>query len=171
MRSTSHIMDDYCRHFFLLYQVWEDKVSQVQAKKMLEQDIFLLGIHFGRWDEFDQLVQRALIAESIAHIRIYDNAANQLRMIDYWTDVVLEELNDALHNSTPSMGITDMTHHLRSWQLCCNMAHLSKITPQQHSAVAHSFIEIADMFLMYGGSMTTNTMQLMKEFEASLGVE
>ncbi len=168
-RSVDAIIQSLCDHFMLIYDAWDEHPSDALAKKMLEGDITRLGLYLGMTDEFGQLTQLTLVAECIACIRMYESDLDVRRVMDYWIDVVLEELQrTALHSISQKQSIGDIVEQLETWALAKEMIDLGRITHDSITLLASYYLELADVFFTRNGNVSTREMTLMRDLQTAL---
>ncbi|TAE33075.1 MAG: hypothetical protein EAY65_06060 [Alphaproteobacteria bacterium] len=171
-RSSNQIIEGFYRHFMSIYAAWDERQSTALAQKMIEKDLVTLGLYMGTVDEFGQLAELALLAECIAYVRIVDSAIDQRRMIDYWMDVVIEELHLHRIPLVPhKQSSRDIVEQLNTWSLTKELFDRGRIERASAMHMRHGFLEIADMFIMRDGHITTAEMDAMRELEQALMIE
>ena len=153
----------------LIYDAWDEKHSDALAKKMLEQDVTRLGLFLSSTDEFGQLAELTLLAECIAYIRTFDSGIDQSHAIDYWTDIALEELQKhMLYKRPPRETTQDIVEQLLTWALTHELLDLGRICGDTAEMLSKCYLELADMFFMRDGNITSYEMTLMQELETAL---
>ena len=168
-RSIDGLIHSLCDHFLLIYDAWDEHPSDALAKKMLEDDITRLGLYLGMRDEFGQLTQLTLVAECIACVRMYESNLDMRRVMDYWIDVALEELQGTSLNSVSrKQSIGDIVEQLQTWTLAREMLDLGRITHESIMVLGGHYMELADLFFTRNGNVSTREMTLMRELETAL---
>lgn len=167
-QSVSSLLRNLCDHFLLIYDAWDEKRSDALAKKMLEEDVTRLGLFLGSTDEFGQLAELTLVAECVAYIRTFDSGIDQSRAVDYWTDIALEELQHYLLKPRHKESVQDIVEQLQTWAVACELYDLGRISGDSAASFAKHYLELADMFFMRDGNITSQKMTLMRELESAL---
>lgn len=154
-----------------IYDAWDERQSDALARKMLEDDIICFGLYLGTRDEFGQLTQLTLIAESIACIRLFESNTEIRNRMDYWIDVALEELQRTNHhNVSQKQSIADIVEQLQTWALAREMLDLGRVTHDSVALLASHYSELADVFFTRNGNISNREMVLMRELQTALTV-
>jgi hypothetical protein len=167
--SVQTLLERLCTHFLLIYDAWDEKHSDALAKKMLENDMIFLGLQLSRRDEFGQLAGYTLIAECVAYVRVFDSGIDQIRVMDYWTDIALEELQQHhFQKFTPRETAADILVQLRTISLARELFDLRRITKETAKLFSEDYIQFANMFFLRNGTISSDEMLLMRELEEKL---
>jgi phage-related protein len=168
--SLSSVITALCEQFMSLYEQWDKKQSRALCKKMLEQDIMTLGFYFAGRDEFGQVAKFSMVCEAVAQARLLDSPINTKRNIDYWIDVVMEELHP--YRLTPpecvGYGIEELVHYLQTWRVVREMYQQKTLDLVASSHFKQNIIKVADALIMFDGNVTARELTALKQFEAAL---
>jgi hypothetical protein len=137
---------------------------------MLEDDILLIGFHFGAVDEFGQIIKFSMVCEAIAHLRIIDNPTQSVRMIDYWSDIVMEEMQS--YRTKPERFIEKSSYNiikqLQSWKIVVDLYDDKKINESQIESYRNKIIDLLNLFVFYDGNITAQEIKILQDFENEL---
>ena len=170
MKSNADIINSLYEHFFAIYQLWQDKQSSALCKKMLENDVLMIGFHFAKTDEFGQIAKFSLVCEAIAFIRMIDNPVHNYKILDYWTDIVMEELQDNHLKASRACKQPEeqVVAQLETWQLV-NILHQKNLIDEKHiENYLQTMMGLLDLFIMYDGNVTEIEINVLRNFEDAL---
>lgn len=163
------LLHGFCEHFAHMAHVLDMSHSDALIKKMLEHDIICMGTYFGSIDEFGQLAELTLLAECVAYIRMYRSELGNQRSVDYWTDVVLEELQaQKFHSATQKQSVADILEQLKTWGMRQELLDLGRISQETADTLSRYYLQIADVFFLRNGVITGRQIAIMRELEAAL---
>jgi hypothetical protein len=170
MKSNTDIINSLYEHFFAIYQLWEEKQSSALCKKMLENDVLLIGFHFAKVDEFGQIAKFNMVCEAIALIRMINNPVHNYKILDYWTDIVMEELQDNHLQASRSKKPAEeqIVAQLETWQLIIILHKKKQIDENLIENYLQALMELLDLFIMYDGNISGNEINILRNFENAL---
>ena len=171
IQSIGTLMHSLYDHFMLIYDAWDEGHSTALAKKMLEEDITRLGLFLSVEDEFGQRSQLALVAECVAYIRMFDTGMDTRNTIDYWIDVVLEEMHHhRIITVSHKQSIADIVEQLQTWALTRELLDRNRVSHDMAESFAQHYLELADMFFLRNGNISSREMTWMGELETALKI-
>lgn len=157
--------------FQLIYGAAHERGSDAFARKMLEQDIELLGYYFGLMDPLDQRAEYSLLAECLAYLRMRDSAVPMGKVIDTQIETILSELKTRPASAfpiTPEDKPLEVVRHLKSLRLSQHQLENGHITQEQDDLLREGFTRLANFFLLRDGNVTDKEMKAIAEFEKQL---
>jgi hypothetical protein len=140
---------------------------------MLEHDIMTLGFYFAGRDEFGQVAKFSMVCEAVAHMRLLESPVNAKRNIDYWIDVIMEELHQ--YRLTPPeyirYGSGELVHSLKTWGAIRELHQKKQLDTQQAAYFKQALTNLVTLFVMFDGNITDKEMIALRHFEESLTEE
>jgi hypothetical protein len=158
-----------CEHFTHMAHILDASHSDALIKRMLEHDIICMGSFFGTIDEFGQMAELTLLAECVAYIRMYRSGLEHKKSLDYWTDIALEELHALKFSSNMhKQSVADILEQLKTWQMQQELLELGRISEDAANILSRYYLQVADLFLLRNGIITSRQLAIMRELESTL---
>lgn len=157
--------------FLLIYGTSHERSNDAFARKMLEQDVELLGYYFGLMDVIEQQTGISLLAECLAYLRVKDSAMPVGKVIDSYTETILTELKARPASAFPVSQedkLSEVVRHLRTLRLSQNQLENGHILQEQDDQLRDGFLRLANFFLLHDGNVTDREMKAIAEFEQQL---
>ncbi len=167
-RDTVEKMHD---HFMQIYAMSGERGSEAHARKLLEQDIELLGYYFGLADPLDSKAGLSLLAECIAYLRIKDSPVPMHKMIDRYIETIFSEFRNrpvCSYPIQPEDSPKELVSALKSLKLARDLLSAGRIMEEQEGTLREGFIRLANFFLLRDGNVTDKEMQAIQAFEQQL---
>lgn len=166
-RDTIDHMHDLFLH---VYSLSHGRSNEAFARKMLEQDIALLGNYFGLPDSRDHQAGRSLLAECLAYLRIKDTMVSADKVIDSYIETILAELGakQVIYPVSSDDSPRELVRHMQTLRLSQHMLQNGHITSEEDRQLCTGFSHLANFFLLRDGSVSDKEMSTIAEFEAQL---
>lgn len=167
-RDTVEQLYELFMHF---YGLSHGRGNEAHARKMLEQDIELLGYYFGLMDPLDQQTGFSLLAECLAYLRAKDAMMPVDKVLDAYIEAILVEFknrNASTFPVSPHDPPQALVRHMQTLRMAQHILENGHITDEQDAQLRDGFLQLANFFLLRDGNVTDKEMQAINGFETQL---
>ncbi len=133
---------------------------------MLEDDMIMLGFNFAKEDEFGQVAKFSMICEIVALMRMMDSPIKNLRKIDYWVDIVMEELQHHRIRQQPQtkQSAEDIIEQAQTWQIALDLFATKQLPQELLENYQNAIMELMDLYIICDGNVTSHEIYILQQF-------